>query len=80
MVFEVVQPKQIILYPTSPLPPSPAPLLSHPLLFVDPGGGPPPPLPPPSPVGIFVEIWAMILLVWPSVLLPVGLEPTTYGS
>ena len=32
MVFEVVQPKQIILYPTSPLPPSPAPLLSHPLL------------------------------------------------
>ena len=80
MVFGVVQPKQILHYPTSPLPPSPAPLLSHPLLSVDPGGGPPPPLPPPSPVGIFVGILAMNLLVWPPDLLPVGLEPTTYGS
>ena len=54
--------------------------LVSPLPLLDPGGGPPPPLPPPSPVGIFVGILAMNLLVWPPDLLPVGLEPTTYGS
>ena len=87
MVFGVVQPKQILHYPTSPLPPSPAPVLSHPLslwcllcLSWILAGPPHPPLPPPSPVGIFVGILAMNLLVWHPDLLPVGLEPTTYGS
>ena len=59
----------------------PPPLSSHiPFSLLILAGAPHPPLPPPSPVGIFVGILAMNLLIWSPDLLPVGLEPTTYGS